>query len=311
MASVSVIIGVLAVSNQIDPLTVVCAAISAFLISSASFAINDFCDRELDESSARPNPLSKGDVSATQAVAIAATFSIVGFFVSTLTNSWITISLAGTSALLGIAYSFYLKPYVATVGNLATSYSFGITFIYGASVFGLGKLLTISAVFFMFATSMTANFSRELIKGIADREGDSRWGIETVAVTRGPRSAAILALLVMIVTIGLTYVPLALGIFRSSYAVVITLTDILLALLAVSVYLKPTVETAIHAKNDLLAVMLIGLIAFLVGPHLEYYSIYAVPFEALAAAIFVLLLRTLSAQNLWFTHASCLGKRLA
>ncbi len=309
MASVSVIIGVLAVSVEIGLLTVVFAAISAFLISGASFAINDFCDRELDESTARHNPLTKGDVSTSQALAVFVSFSIVGVSLSTLTNSWITASLAGTSALLGIAYSLVLKPYMATIGNLATSYSFGITFVYGASIFGPAAFLTVGAVFFMFAMSVTSNLSREIIKGIADREGDNRRGIRTVAVTRGSAFAAFVALAVMIVTVAITYVPLLLGTFRSSYAVVITLTDILLVLLAVSVYLRPMHETAVHVKNDLLAVMLIGLIAFLIGPHFEYYTIYAVPFEALAMAIFVLLLRKSSTQNLWFAHALRFDKR--
>ena len=299
MASVSGMIGILAVRGQIDPLTVLYAMISAFLISSASFAINDVCDRRLDESSARLNPLTKGDISPNQAAAIAVSFSIAGFCAAILTKSWITYSLAGISALVGFVYSLYLKPSMPTIGNLATSYSFGITFVGGASVFGLPNLLATGAVFFMCAISMTANFSRELIKGIADCEGDGRWGIRTVAVTRGPRFAAGAALFVMMVAIGLTYVPFVLGIFRGSYVVVITLADILLVTLTASVYLSPTVETAIRVKKDLLNCMLIGLVAFLIGPHFEYYSIYAVPFEALAAVIFVVLLRKLSVKNLW------------
>jgi 4-hydroxybenzoate polyprenyltransferase len=300
MSSIAVIIGALAVGGDIPVVRLVYAAISAFLIAGASFAINDLCDQELDASLDRSKPLTEGLVSSNEAAFLGISFTFAGFYISVLTNSLPTIFLAGVSALLAYAYSVYLKPYQATIGHLATSYSTGITYIYGWSVFGLGlKSLAFGAVFSMFAMSMTANFSRELIKGIADYTADSEWGIRTLAVTRGPKFASLAAFGAMIVAVTVSYVPLVLGIFRSSYLVVVTLADILFVLLTLLAYLEPTVDNAVRVKDDLLKVMLLGLFAFFLGPRFDYYSVYALPFEVLAIVAFIVMLSRTSLRSLW------------
>jgi 4-hydroxybenzoate polyprenyltransferase len=299
MTSIAVLVGALAVRGDILNANLIYAAVSAFLIAAASFVINDLCDRKLDKSSGRENPLNDGTVSPDQAATIALSFSLAAVAVSWLTDSPLTIFLAGFSAFLAFFYSVYLKPRHATIGHLATSYSTGITYIYGWSAFAPLSLATFGAVFFMFAISMTANFSRELIKIIVDFRGDSRWGIRTLAVTRGTKFAAKAALTAMALAVALSYLPALLGIFQTSYVVIVSFVDLLLIFSAVIVYLRPTTGTAVRVKDDVLMAMALGLIAFAVGPRFSFDSIVALPFEILAILAFFVLVIRRSGRTRW------------
>lgn len=298
MASVAVVIGALVVRADIPFAKLSYAAFSAFLISASSFAINDLCDRDLDKSIGRPNPITNKRVTIDEAAFTAIVCSFFGIYVSTLAGSLITTFLALVSALLGYLYSIYLKPKRATIGHLATSYSTGITYVYGWSVFGFWSIVSFTTVFFMFALSMIANFSREIVKVMADCEGDAEWGIKTLAVTRGRKAAGLVALEVMVFGALFSYIPLILGIFHSSYYLVVTFVDILLILLVLVAYLEPTAEMAVRVKNDLLKVMALGLIAFLSGAYFEYYSMYALLLEAITIGVFVALFKSTALRYL-------------
>jgi len=296
MTSVAVVVGVLAVQDRIELLPVVYAAVSAFFIAAASFAINDLCDMELDASSGRPNPLTQGRLSSETAATLAISLAATGVFLSYLVNSVLTLVLAVTSAALAFGYSIFLKPKLPTMAHLATSYSTGITFVYGWSILEPPSMTMFVRVFFMFAIAGAANFSRELIKVIADYRGDSKWGIRTLAVTKGPKFASRMALGAMTIAVGISFVPALLVMFRSSYLVIVSLVDILLLLLAVEVYYRPTTDIAHRAKGNIMGVMGLGLFGFLVGPRFEYNSIYAVPFEIVTGVAFVVLLIRFSAM---------------
>jgi geranylgeranylglycerol-phosphate geranylgeranyltransferase len=298
MTSIAVLVGVLAVSFNIPLSKTLLATSAAFLIAGASFAVNDLADQGPDRDSARPNPIVDNRVTANQAAVIAIAFSLTGFVISWLTNSPITIILAAISGLLAYIYSAYLKPYHSTIGHLATSYSTGITFVFGWSIFNGQNLVTFSMVFIMFAVTMTANVSRELIKTIADKEGDSKWGIRTLAVTKGEKFAARTALVLIAVAILLSYLPAVTGLFGSAYLLPVTLTNILLFCLAVTVCLDPSASVASHVKNDILYAMSIGILAFLVGPHFDYAAPIAIGFEILSVIAFVAVASRSPVRNL-------------
>ncbi len=290
MTSIAVLVGALAVTDQIAIPIVAYAALSAFLIAAASFCINNVCDQELDKSSGKPNPVSLRKISSDRAAGIAIIFSFLGVYLSLLSGSIITFILATISAGLAFAYSVYLKPKYANVGHLATSYSTGITYVYGWSVFGLTAFTAFSLVFLMFAITLTANFSRELIKVVADREGDLRWGIRTLAVVRDSKYAGKVAFVTMILAVFISAVPAFLGLYRSSYLVIVSFADFVLLLFGLTVYLRPTEQVANKMKNSVLWGMFIGLLAFIGATRFDYNSPGGFLLEGLSFGIFVLLL---------------------
>lgn len=290
MAAIAVLVGALAVnpSAPIVPLTL--AAVSAFMISGSSFAINDLCDKELDKSTGHEGrPLVSGSVTDDEAAFIGITLSFGGLYLSIFTDSPLTMGLALCSTIIAYAYSLYLKPYAAVIGHFATSYSVGVTFLYGWSTFGLSSLATFSAVFLMFSVAFIANLSREVVKSVDDYRGDSIWGIRTVAVKRGQAFASTVALVIIVIAIVVSYIPFILGVFLSSYLAVVTLANVLLIFQVYSFFKNPSSEFAHSVKNDMLKAMALAIVAFVIGPRFEFYSVYAMPLEIISLLFFIAL----------------------
>ncbi len=101
----------------------------------------------------------------------------------------VTFGIASIFALIGWFYNYRGKE-LGLFGNSLVALSLAIPYIYGSVALGsysinLGYLLAL--------TSFLAGLGREVLKGVADVEGDRLRKIKTVAISHGVRAARMLA----------------------------------------------------------------------------------------------------------------------
>ncbi len=264
MIGLAVAIGyIIASPKELDPTTLTLGMITGMAINAAIMIINDIADIEIDRIN-RPNrPLVRGDITVGAAKTYALGFLAIGILTSGATGLT-TLIIATAFALLGIIYNYYLKG-LPLIGNLAVSGSVAIPFIYGALLTG-DPVPNINVVLLSIA-AFTVNTYREIIKDIADIEGDKHVGLKTLPIVTSPRTSYIISIVFLVIGIFTGLVPLYIdtGLNRTIYIPLIIITTILLVIsmiLARKVYEE---EQLIRAKRIALLGMFMGMMSFLVS----------------------------------------------
>jgi len=262
MASVAAMIGLIMttrLSLDVDVVKVALLFASTFLLSSSSMVMNDYFDREIDAINRPHRPIPSGEVAPKKALVFSIALMVVGLALSPLI-SLEALAIAILACATFTAYNGRLKKYGLT-GNACVSLCVALTFVYGASARGAlgGIVLPFSAMAFL------ANMSREVVKGIADVEGDRIRGVRTLAVSRGPRVAAEVAYAFMVSAVALSFAPIGLGYVNWLYLPLILVADVGLLASTLMALSSPTAEGAIKSKKLMLIFMGLALIAFMIG----------------------------------------------
>ncbi|MCS7139356.1 MAG: UbiA family prenyltransferase [Candidatus Nezhaarchaeota archaeon] len=263
LAGIATIIGFLVASGfNLTPhhsVRVLLAFSSAFMLSSSSMAINDYFDREIDAINQPSRPIPSGRVSPREALIFSLTLMVLGILLSTTIN-FEAFLIAILACSVFVAYSAYLKR-SGLLGNVAVSLCVSLTFIYGSTAFGsLTALLVLFSI-----TAFLATMSREIVKGIADVEGDRLKGIKSLAASLGLRAASHIALAFMVVAIATSFIPIVYGLVNWLYAPLIAFSDAGLLLSSLTVCRSPSPQRAVKSKKVMLIFMGLALAAFLAG----------------------------------------------
>jgi geranylgeranylglycerol-phosphate geranylgeranyltransferase len=230
--------------------------ISVFLITGAGNAINDYFDAGIDAVNRPDRPIPSGRLRKGSAY----TFSMVLFGCGIAVSYFIGTApflMALFNSFLLYFYAFSLKRKVF-VGNLSVSYLTGSTFLFGGAAYGLKG---IEATSFLFFLSMLATLAREIVKAIEDMEGDMLDGAVTLPIRIGGRTSAYIASGIGIFAVLLSPVPFIMGLFNTSYLIVVGIADIIF-LYAVLLILRKNPSSS--SKYFKLA-MFFALIAFIAG----------------------------------------------
>ena len=167
-------------------------ALAALAIFAGGNVINDVCDVEVDRINAPTRPLPSGEVSTRAAVAWTGLLFGIGGGASVVAG-WISGYWATGVALWAIGwlivYSLWLKGRVL-VGNVTIAMLAGLLVLYGAHAVGGQWYSGIVGAVFAFGTT----FARELVKDLADVEGDRALGLRTLAIV-SPMTARALVML--------------------------------------------------------------------------------------------------------------------
>jgi geranylgeranylglycerol-phosphate geranylgeranyltransferase len=143
---------------------------------------------------------------------------------------------------------------------MIVSYNVMIPILFGAAIINqLSYRIAIFSVMIFLAC-----LGREIVKGIADVEGDKQKGIKTLAVMKGERKAAIVASLLVLTAVGLSPVPYLSGIASAYYLITVAITD-LLFIYSVIIIRAQDKGSALKSKKIMLLAMALGLLAFLVS----------------------------------------------
>ncbi len=239
--------------------------LTAFTLTGASMAINDYFDRFVDAINQPSRPLPSGLVSPGEAIGFALALGMVGLISAGLSSleyhSPLPFLIAAFSLFLSSYYSVKGKR-MGLIGNIMVSTCVGIPFVYGSLIVGVGP--TPPLILFVLMAFLS-NTGREILKGIADVKGDRVRGVKTLALTIGPRQAAFSVLGFYLAAVVLSPLPLLYRIVSLVYLPLVFLADVGLVLTAIQAVSTPTPAVALKLKKLSLVWMFFGLLAFICG----------------------------------------------
>ncbi|MEM0271860.1 MAG: UbiA family prenyltransferase [Thermoprotei archaeon] len=260
MTSVAVYVAVTVALHQftLPTFRVAAACITAFTIAGFAMIVNDIYDIDVDRVNEPDRALPSGAISTRGAWVYALILAVVGLSLAAY-DGLIELGLASLSCVLSILYSKTLK-LRGLSGNLAVSYNVALPFLYGGLV--VNKLSLVLATFFLLA--FLSNTGREIIKGIAEAQGDALRSARTLARVHGPKTAAKLGSIFSLLAVGLSPIPLLVGgLSPLGYLPLVVVTDILFVYL--SVRLLMDASTANSVKKLYKFPMLLAMVSFIMG----------------------------------------------
>ena len=166
-----------------------CVVIVVIAYNGAANAFNDYCDYEIDLIN-RPNrPLIRGMITSSQALSFAVILFAIGSITAFQLPFYAMLTAVGIAMPLMIIYSLRLKG-TPLLGNVAVAMILGLTFVFCGLAFNKIGPMVIPAIL---AFGLT--FVRELIKDIADVEGDNSAGLKTLPLVIGKNKAITVAVI--------------------------------------------------------------------------------------------------------------------
>jgi geranylgeranylglycerol-phosphate geranylgeranyltransferase len=259
MMGFAVIVGASLVSQLSFTQNLILGFITSFTLTAASMVINDYYDRKIDAINEPNRPIPRGDVSPNQALALATILSTLGLLSSSQTNLP-SLLVAIIALIISVAYITKGKG-TGLPGNFLVSATVIIPFIYGG--LAVGQLETSTLIFV--AIVFLSNTGREITKGIVDVEGDKAHNIKTIAVSYGPKTAAITATAFSILAVCLSPLPWTWGLVSNWFLPPVIITDIGLIISSAMLLRNYSRENAKKIKNLSLAWFVTGLLAFILG----------------------------------------------
>jgi len=151
------------------------------LMRSAGCAINDYADRDFDKHVQRTagRPLTSGQISGSEALAVAAVLALTAFALIVPLNT-LTKQLSLAAVLIAASYPYFKRFFALPQAYLGIAFGFGIPMAYAAvqnQVPLQAWLLLLANVFWALA------YDTEY--AMVDREDDLKIGIRTSAITFG------------------------------------------------------------------------------------------------------------------------------
>jgi len=241
--------------------------ITAFTLTGSSMSLNDYFDRWVDAVNEPTRPIPSGLVKAWEALLYAFILAFVGLFSAVILGlnlqflGFAVPTVAGLSFLLSVYYNAKGKTY-GFLGNLMVSGCVAVPFIYGAFMVGFVP----PPILLIFASmAFLSNTGREIIKGIADVEGDKIRNIQTLAIRLNLKKAAYVAMVFYMLAVGFIVLPPILGMVSFWYLPFIAVASSGFLVTAYLTIKNVSPENAKKMKKWSLVWMFFGLLAFMFG----------------------------------------------
>jgi len=260
MIGLAVVIGETIALGGLPPLT---SSLSGFLTASLMMAgtmiLNDIYDLSTDRVNNPTRPLVAEKIGLPEARILSVLFSVVSIVFAIILGLYTTL-IALFALYLMIYYNTKGKK-TGLFGNIVVSFNVALPFFYGGvAVNSLRPLLFIFSIL-----AFLANLGREVAKGIPDAIGDKETGIRTIAVVRGPMTAARISAALFVSAVILSLTPLFLGTISLFYLPGVALADIGFVYSSTRLLLSQNTLVVKTVKTQVLFWMLLGLVGFLLG----------------------------------------------
>ncbi len=263
MAGVGVWIGWYLSSYSDNHETVILASIAAALVCGAGNSLNDYLDIEADKLNHPERPLPQGDLPPYIAVLTTIIFNVIAIILALMINIPILIIIL-LAILLLFLYNFKLKK-MPLIGNLIVSILSGAIFLAGGLA-ETGSLAALPGPIVPAIFAFLFHLGRELVKDIADLEGDLRANYRTLAALLPIRQVMALISFVFLTLMFLTLVPVYYKWYQSAYTYITCFAvDIPLVMIIFYLYLSKSPKRYGFAGNILKLLMLFGLFSFYFG----------------------------------------------
>ena len=233
--------------------------ITGFSISSYSMIINDIYDIEIDKINQPERPLAKQIISINSALLLSLILLLIGL-TSSLIISYDNLIITAIFSVLSWFYNIWGKKQ-GIIGNSIVASSMSIPFIFGGVITGNISLLVWSISLIAFLSGM----GREIIKTIADIEGDKIKGIKSVSIKFGSRNAMLIACGFILISIIISFIPIYLNLIQIYYIPLLIMTDLILLYSIFIISKNYSKSESLKVKKLILYAMLFGLITFLMN----------------------------------------------
>ena len=235
-------------------------SVIVMLFTSGANVLNDFIDYKIDLINRPHRPIPSGNVKPSVAFYMALFFFIVGCL--------LCMKLNGNAKTIGIfiampimvLYTTYLKR-LPLIGNLAVAFTIGLSFVFCGAAFN-----SFSSMIVPMILCFLLSFVRELIKDIADIEGDKALGLKTFPIYYGIEKSKNFVLMTCFIS-GLVFiVPYVIGIYNEWYLFFLIVgVEIPLGFIVFLMVKNPGITSAKKAAKLLKLSTFIGLMAIYTG----------------------------------------------
>lgn len=193
---------------------VVLASFATLLTAGSSNAWNDCLDIEIDRVNQPKRVLPSGRLSEREAWIFSLVMMTVALILALLISPIAFLVVAVCNILLYL-YSWKLKSTVL-IGNASIGIISAMTVILGGVAVG-----DVTSVLSIALSVAVINFGREILKTMADYEGDLSQQVSTVATVWGQKTAQNLFLIVFIAALGVLMIPWLTDQFSSWYLLIL------------------------------------------------------------------------------------------
>jgi len=225
-----------------------------FFLSGSAMILNDVFDVEVDRVNVPTRPLASGLISTSTAVVFAIIVTLIGLVASFFIDQ-LAVLLYVIFWVIGFSYNWKLKER-GFFGNLFVSSSVGITIILGGIAVGEPwnpAVVIFSAMVFLFS------LGKEIAADAMDIEGDKKRNVKSIPILIGRKNALYISFSLFAAEIVLSFLPVILGLFGTSYLVIISLTDVAILFLGVELIRSQTVKTGLSFIRKLYLGALSGM----------------------------------------------------
>jgi len=193
------------------------AILIVWSFTAAGNALNDYCDVEIDRIN-RPNrPIPSGKISRRTALIFSIALFVIGVILTVFILTPAIGIVVAVAIFLLVTYSLYFKKR-AFWGNFIVASILGLTFIFGALVFG--DVRKGIAPFFL---ALGFNLVREIVKDMQDVRGDRSENAQTIPLQYGVRVAQNWIVWLTLLLMAGAFLPYFLGIYGIYYLVVLVI----------------------------------------------------------------------------------------
>lgn len=236
--------------------------LTGFFVCAYSMAVNDVYDVEVDKVNRPERPIPSGRVSVKEGSRLAFVVLAVGMACAVLSLNPLAIAIATAYAFLSWLYNGRAKK-TGLAGNLIVASSLAIPFIYGGAIGG--GSITGSLLLLMALTAFFSGVGREVVKAMADVEGDAKRDVNSLARSRGLAFASRVGALFFLLAVLTSWVPLVTGLANEVYSFGVVVPDAIFLYLAVAIVARHEPASAYTVKKIALAGMTVGLLVFIGG----------------------------------------------
>ncbi|MCE4608902.1 MAG: UbiA family prenyltransferase [Desulfurococcales archaeon] len=231
-----------------------------FTISASAMVLNDIADIEIDKINAPNRPLPSGIISIRQAFICYLVLVFIGI-VASLRAGLDSLTVVVAAVIVSALYDLRLKV-SGFMGNVAVAFSTSLPFLY-AFTFTNNPNYTVLVFWAMVFLSVLA---REIVKDIADVEGDKVKGVKSLPILVGERKAAFIAGMFNLLAVLLSPIPVVYGLVNETvYSGFVIIVDFALLYSSYRVIINPQREEALRQKRIMLFAMMIGLVGFVLS----------------------------------------------
>jgi len=235
---------------------------TGFFMCAYSMAVNDVYDQEVDRVNRPDRPIPSGRITVKQASRLSLVMLAVGLACSVLSLNPLALVIALAYGFISWLYNSRAKK-TGLPGNLIVASSLAIPFIYGGAVSGGsigGSLLLMMAL-----TAFFSGVGREVVKSMADVEGDAKRHVNSLARARGLGFASGVGALFFALAVFTSWVPLLSGLSNRLYDYGVVIPDVIFVYLALAIVVRHDPQNAYRVKRIALAGMTVGLLVFIGG----------------------------------------------